>query len=126
MEKYANYMQSQTPLPLLSLSLSVSAKSNTPSWDKCVCSRQKPIMRGSMLHETMRIMRAAPSPDISPSVFLSLPFCLFFLPLLFLFLFVHPSLNPPIISISLCYNQQRSSLPETGPLPLSCSCVEEL
>lgn len=70
----------------LSLSLSVSAKSNTPSWDKCVCSQQKPIMRGSMLHETMRIMRAAPSPDISPSVFLSFPFCLFFLPLLFLYL----------------------------------------
>lgn len=121
----------------LSLSLSVSAKSNTPSWDKCVCSRQKPIMRGSMLHETMRIMRAAPSPDISPSVFLSFPFCLFFLPLLFLYLCpsfsqsppppapTHPPITP-IISISLCYNQQRSFLPETGPLPLSCSCVEEL
>ena len=51
----------------LSLSLSVSAKSNTPSCDKCVRSRQKAIVRGSMLHKTMRITRTAPSLDVASS-----------------------------------------------------------
>lgn len=121
----------------LSLSRSVSAKSNTPSWDKCVCSRQKAIVRGSMLHKTMRITRTASSRDIASSFIVTpfslCPFCFNFSPHPFLSSQLFPPLYYyfPHSSPSLFWGRHyRSLLPEMPawlrPLLLSCSCVEEL
>lgn len=92
-------------------------------------------MRGCTLHNTMKIMRTAPSLDITPSFchylfpFLSSALSFPHLPLLLLIPPFYYSLLYTSSSL-FSYSHQRSLLPEMParlqPLLLSCSCVEEL